>query len=129
MSTVMEPFVLPKLQLTDFVHPENYPDWEEEYRIQLQFKGTGRALLSTIRNLTEHDPEDDYRFLEKMGIPVLLIWGEEDQTIGWDQIEVLRDLLPNIQVELVPGTGHLPHYEKPGDVNPVIIDFLNRSEE
>jgi pimeloyl-ACP methyl ester carboxylesterase len=124
MGAVMEPFVLPKLQAADFVNPEKYPDWEEKYRIQLQYKGTGRALLSTIRNLTEHDPQEEYRALEKTGIPALLIWGKEDQTIGWEQIEVLSDLLPDIQVEIIPGAGHLPHYEKPGIVNPVLFDFL-----
>ena len=124
MGAVMEPFVLPNLQAADFSHPEKFPDWVARYRVQLQYKGTGEALLSTIRNLTEHDPEEEYRALDKTGIPLLLIWGEEDQTIGWEQIEILSQLVPAIQVEIVPATGHLPHYEQPGIVNPVLIQFL-----
>ncbi len=124
MGAIMEPFVLPKMQVSDFVQPERFPDWETWYKVQLQYNGTGKALLSTIRNLTEHDPEDEYRKLEEAGIPVLLIWGEDDQTIGFDQIEALKQIVPEIQIETIPGTGHLPHYELPGVVNPLIIGFL-----
>jgi len=53
MSAVMEPIILPKLQADDFAHPENFPGWEEKYREQLQFKETGRALLSTIREFVK----------------------------------------------------------------------------
>ncbi len=28
MAAVMEPYILPKLQAGDFMHPENFPDWE-----------------------------------------------------------------------------------------------------
>ena len=124
MRAIMEPYLLPKLQAADFLHPERYPDWEDRYRIQLQYQGTGDALLSTIRNLTENDPEEEYSALNKTGIPVLLIWGEEDQTIGWEQVEVLGKLLPELQIETVQAAGHLPHYEKAEVVNPLIISFL-----
>lgn len=125
MGAVMEPFVLPRLQAADFVHPERYPDWEAQYRVQLQYKGTGKALLSTIRNLTEQDPEEEYQALEETGIPLLLIWGEEDQTISRDHIEILGQLMPKMQVEVVPDAGHLPHYEQDEIVDPLIINFLN----
>lgn len=124
MGAVMEPFLLPSLQAADFAHPENYPEWETQYRVQLQYKGTGRALLSTIRNLTKYDPKEDYRALEETGLPLLLIWGEEDQTITWEQVEVLGQLMPKIQVEIIPEAGHLPHYEQLEIVNPLMIDFL-----
>ena len=125
MTAVMEPFLLPGMQLADFAHPENYPDWEDRYRFQLQFKGTGRALLSTVRELTGLDAEAEYGALGSAEIPVQLIWGESDQTIGREQIEVLEWLVPEMQIEIIPGAGHLPHYEKPELVNPVLIGFLD----
>jgi pimeloyl-ACP methyl ester carboxylesterase len=128
MGAMMEPFLLPKMQAADFVHPEYFPDWEALYRVQLQYHGTGRALLSTIRNLTKHDPLEDYRALDEVGIPVLVIWGEEDQTISWDQIETLSQVLNNLQIETVSSAGHLAHYERPDVVNPLLIDFLRDIE-
>ncbi len=126
MSAVLEPIILPKLQASDFMHPESYPDWEEKYRVQMQFKGTGRALLSTIRELVKMNPEVEYQSLQGTGLPVLLVWGQADQTIGHDQIEVLQQILPEMDVRIVEDAGHLVHYEKSEEVNPELIDFLDR---
>ena len=124
MRAVMEPLVLPKLQASDFVHPENYPDWESRYRVQLHYRGTGRALLSTIRNLISLNPAAEYRRLGELDLPVLLVWGKEDATIGADQISYLQEMLPNIQTFVVGDAGHLPQYEGADQVNPRLIQFL-----
>jgi len=126
MSAVLEPIILPKLQTSDFVHPENYPDWEEKYRVQLQFKGTGRALLSTIRELVKLNPEQEYQKLRETGLPVMLIWGAADQTIGHDQINVLQQILPEMDVRIVEDAGHLVHFERSDEVNSELIDYLDR---
>ena len=42
-------------QLSDFLHPERYPDWADQYRPQMRYKGFGRALLS---NNGKHSLED-----------------------------------------------------------------------
>ena len=36
-------------QLTDFVEPAKWPDWPTRYREQMQYRGFGRALLSTLQ--------------------------------------------------------------------------------
>lgn len=126
MAAIMEPIVLPKLQVEDFYQPDNFPDWEVLYRVQLQYRGTGKALLSTIRQLVIHDPGDEYRKLEGTDLPVLLVWGVNDQTIGKDQIEILKDILPDMETLQVERAGHLVHYERPERVNPEIMEFLDR---
>ncbi len=125
MPAVMEPFILPKLQMNDFVHPENFPEWETKYRVQLQFKGTGRALLSTIRELVKLDPTLEYQQLRETSLPILLIWGSADQTIGRDQIDVLRQILPEMDVSIVADAGHLVHYEFSEEVNSEILAYLD----
>ena len=126
MSAVIEPIILPKLQSGDFTHPENFPGWEAKYREQMQFKGTGRALLSTIHELVKLNPEVEYQDLQRTGLPVMLIWGDADQTIGPDQIAVLQQILPELEIRIVEGGGHLVHYERSGDVNPELVDYLDR---
>jgi pimeloyl-ACP methyl ester carboxylesterase len=125
MAAVMEPIILPKLQAADFVHPEKFPDWESRYRVQLRYQGTGRALLSTIRNLTSTNPTEVYRHLGDLDIPVLLVWGKDDTTIGEDQISLLQHLVPDIQTFVVDDAGHLPHYERADLVNPRLLQFLS----
>jgi pimeloyl-ACP methyl ester carboxylesterase len=32
--------------------------------------------------------------------------------------------MPNVQFHAIPNTGHIPHYEKPEEVNPILLEFL-----
>ena len=114
------------MQAGDFADPDNFPDWVDKYRVQMQFKGTGRALLSTIRELVKLNPEAEYLALQSTGLPVMLIWGDADQTIGPAQIDVLQQILPELEIRIVEDGGHLVHYERSGDVNPELIDYLDR---
>jgi len=125
MAVYMEPIYLPKWQGSDFSQPERFPDWEERYRVQLQYRGTGRALLSTIRNLADLESELEYKKLNETELPVLLIWGREDQTISWENMQVLQGLLPDMQVQIIEKAGHISHYEFPEIVNPILLEYLN----
>ncbi|MCK4490004.1 MAG: alpha/beta hydrolase, partial [Anaerolineales bacterium] len=125
MAAVMEPILLPRMQNSDFYQPENFPGWEERYRVQLQYKGTGRALLSTVRNLVELESEQEYQKLHETKLPVLLIWGSEDQSISRENIQVLQGLLPDMQVQIIEKGGHISHYEFPEIVNPILLEFID----
>ena len=124
MAVVMEPIMLPKMQAADFYEPDKFPGWEKQYREQLQYKGTGQALLSTIRSLVSLKTELEYQNLSQTDIPLLLIWGKEDQTISEEHILVLQEVLPNLEKEIIENAGHLPHYERPGIVSPILINFV-----
>ena len=125
MAVYMEPVYLPKWQGSDFSHPERFPNWEEKYRVQFQYHGIGRALLSTIRNLVKLDSELEYQKLNESVLPVLLIWGKEDQTISGENIQILQELLPDMQVQILEKGGHIAHYEFPEIVNPILLEFIN----
>ena len=58
------------------------------------------------------DPEREYKLLDGTQLPMLLIWGQEDQTITADLIEILRSHSPDIEYVAVPEAGHIPHYEQ-----------------
>lgn len=124
MAVVMEPFVLPQSQSGDLVHPENFPEWEDKYREQIQYKGFGRAILSTMRNLAKLDTLKLYENLAKKELPTLIIWGKQDQTISAEDITLLREMLPKHQSEPIDDAGHIPHYEQPQDVNKVLINYF-----
>lgn len=124
MAVVMEPFVLPQSQTGDLIHPENFPDWENQYRVQTQYKGFGRAVLSTMRCIAREDTLAIYRDLGEKNIPILILRGTKDQTISANDIEILRSYLPHAQFHPISEAGHIPHYEKPDAVNPILINFL-----
>jgi pyruvate dehydrogenase E2 component (dihydrolipoamide acetyltransferase) len=56
-----------------------------------------------------------------LSLPVQVIWGREDRILPAAQAQSLAERFP---VHLLDATGHLPHLEKPGEVNRLIRDFL-----
>lgn len=128
MAVVMEPFYLPKSQSGDMVHPENFPDWEAKYKVQTQYEGFGRAILSTMRELAKIETLTIYEALAEKDLPTLVIRGKEDQTISAEHINLLLDMLPNEQFNEIEDAGHVPHYEQPQVVNAILINFFESIE-
>jgi pimeloyl-ACP methyl ester carboxylesterase len=119
--------VLPGLaagQLSDFAHPERFPDWAHRYREQMRYFGFGRAILSSIRHVITRDPMPTYRAIGAQRRPVLLIWGEQDRTVPFALSAGLRQALGEHQFLPVADAGHLPHLERPELVDPVLLTFL-----
>ena len=113
-------------QLTDFKDPEAFPGWVEKYKVQMQFKGFRRALLSTLYDYGADIPAN-YSRLDELDKDILLIWGKEDQTVPFRFSDSIR---ARLRVEFLPveGARHLPHLEQPELVNPRIVDFLRKGK-
>lgn len=111
-------------QLSDFVEPAKWPDWADRYRLQMQYKGFGRALLSTLSEGEEVVLDSVYARVGRSRIPTLLIWGTEDSTVAITHAEGVRKAIPQAQYHPIERAGHLPHMERTDVVNPLLIDFL-----
>lgn len=57
-------------------------------------------------------------------LPVLLIAGEKDEIAALPHQHRLAALLPDARLEVIPGVGHLIHYETPGPAAAHIRSFL-----
>ena len=113
MSLYLLPLRLPQSQPGDFFEPERFPDWESKFHAQLQYKGFSRAILSTLRNIKKLNLESGYRAMGKSKLPVLGIWGEHDQTISREDMRLLENLIPQMDLHVIKNAGHIPHYEQP----------------
>lgn len=56
--------------------------------------------------------------------PVFGLWGTDDQVFDLSGAGVLRDRLPQARIITLPGVGHLPMMEKPGDSAAAYADYL-----
>jgi pimeloyl-ACP methyl ester carboxylesterase len=93
-------FVVPTMadgQMSDFVHPDRFPDWTNRYREQMQFRGFGRALLSTLESRTGVAMDSVYHMVAAANVPVLLIWGEKDNTVPFANNASVRAAIPNAE--------------------------------
>ena len=111
-------------QRTDFLHPEHYPTWADQYRPQMRYRGFGRALLSSAAMASRVDFDSLYAAVARTGVPVMLIWGKQDQTIALALSEVVRRNIPAVEFIPVDSSGHLPHIEQARLVNARLTAFL-----
>ena len=109
---------------SDFYDPAHVKEFVNKYMVQLKYKGFMRAILSTMRNGTLGDFSSTYRKIGKLGTPTLLFWGKNDRTVPFAHSDDIRAAIPQIQFHAVENCGHIPHYEKPDEVNPLLLEFL-----
>ena len=113
-------------QLDDFKYPEQFPGWVDKYKVQMQYKGFRRALISTRNNYSADSIISNYHTLAGLQKKILLIWGKEDETVSFQYSDSLRKILP-VDFFPVDDARHLPYLEKPALVNQKIISFLKEN--
>jgi pimeloyl-ACP methyl ester carboxylesterase len=110
----------------NFYRPEDFPQYEEEFRKQMRYEGLNHALLSTLQNVPLHNMEDTFQRVGKQDRPVLLIWGDHDQLLPMANNERFREAIPHIEFHAIEEAGHCVNYEKPDQVNRLLTGFLSR---
>jgi pimeloyl-ACP methyl ester carboxylesterase len=100
--------------------------FSDKYRQQTQYTGFKRAILSTLRNFNLDNQKTAYETVGKQGRQVMLIWGREDKIIPFSNNEMIRAVIRDVDFHAFDATGHLPHYEVPEKVNPLMVEFVKR---
>ncbi len=109
-------------QLEDFKYPQSHPNWVNQYKVQMQYKGFDHALVSTIYHYPAAGRAESIS-LNETKKQVLLIWGREDKAVPFQYSDSIRSVLKTSFLA-VDDAAHLPHLEKPAIVNKAIVDFL-----
>ena len=60
------------------------------------------------------------------GLPCLMITAEHDAVLTPAMAEPMRELIGDLEMHMVAGSGHWTQQEKPEDVNRLILDWLDR---
>lgn len=121
---LLSPEILLKTMAADFFDPALVAQFQAKYRLQTEYKGFLRALLSTLRHNMLGSFIDAYRRAGRLGIPTLLIWGHDDKTTPFEYNLEIRAAIPHADFHAIEGCGHIPHYERPAAVNKLLSDFL-----
>lgn len=114
-------------QGNDFVHPERFPDFRSKYLPQTRYVGFRQAILSTLRGDVLRDHTAMYRRVGQQGRPTLLIWGRLDKTIPFETHRRALEAMPTASFHAIDDAGHVPHYERPELVNPILLEFLRHT--
>ncbi|MEX0281264.1 MAG: alpha/beta fold hydrolase [Arenibacterium sp.] len=62
--------------------------------------------------------------LADIAAQTLILWGDQDRTYSWAQIEQLWQRIPNSQLAVVPSCAHAVHAEREGLFNQLVQGFL-----
>lgn len=111
--------------LSRFVKSDVVRELLPRYREQFMLRDLADALVSTARHDMLGSFKRVYEELGRLAKPMLLVWGENDKIVPYAQSDALRAWLPTAEFFPVPGSGHLPHCERPQFVNPKILSFLS----
>jgi pimeloyl-ACP methyl ester carboxylesterase len=111
---------------SDLFDPRSVEHFQNQYKIQLQYKGFKRAILSTMRNNMLESFYETYIQIGRYKKPTLLFWGKNDTTVPFENSRLLLNALPHAEFHAIEKCGHIPHYEKPEIVNPILLEFLSR---
>ena len=68
------------------------------------------------------------KILSKQKIPLYVLWGEKDSTVGpylEDRMIILRKINPSVRFHVELNAGHWFMYEKPERFNEILINILN----
>jgi pimeloyl-ACP methyl ester carboxylesterase len=89
---------------------------------------TEQGKSAFYRQIAQADSKFTDEFQDKfteINIPVLILWGEEDQWIPSEQSYLLNSKIKGSKVVTVPNSGHLIIEEKPLELVTEILRFLS----
>ena len=64
--------------------------------------------------------------MEGFATPTLVIAGKQDRIFGLDVMTEVSQAIPQAQFHIISDAGHSPHFEKPGEFNSIVGDFIAR---
>jgi pimeloyl-ACP methyl ester carboxylesterase len=79
-----------------------------------------KRALATMQ--TGQDVTDN--LLPQLKMPVLIVWGSLDQIVPVDQAQTMHKLIPQSQLRLVPGCGHMVPLQCAAGMDPAVLQFI-----
>jgi pimeloyl-ACP methyl ester carboxylesterase len=74
--------------------------------------------------LAMRDRDDYVDRLSKLDVPSLVVGAELDMAIPPDHARALAEGLPNAELHIITGAGHMANLEKPEIFNQILLKFL-----
>jgi pimeloyl-ACP methyl ester carboxylesterase len=64
--------------------------------------------------------------LPQLRMPVLIVWGDADRILPLDQGETMHKLVPQSELVVVPGCGHLAPAQCSSQIGPRVVEFVRK---
>ena len=92
--------------------------------------GFQKFLLKTVRSIinirgAREEVLPSMNNISKIKRPVLIIWGEEDRVLPLKHAYWGKEKLPEAELEIMEGCGHIPFFERSEQFNRRVLEFLS----
>jgi pimeloyl-ACP methyl ester carboxylesterase len=99
----------------------------EGYSSQIVQPGRAHNILSTLRHW-DGDIAALREAIPQVKARTLLVWGTRDGAVDLRSAQALKQAIPNCELALIEGAGHLPFEETPEAFNKLVLDFLESAK-
>ena len=93
-------------------------------RRETRYAGYGAAVLSSLRHTIYTDLRDAHRILKDRDMPILALFGKDDDVVPIDNAMRLREVNRDALIVEIKGAGHALVTTHPTHVNDAILAFL-----
>ena len=56
----------------------------------------------------------------------LIVWGDKDKSYNLNQVQTLKENIPNSSLKIIKGCAHNVHLENPEEFNKIVLNYLNK---
>ena len=105
-------------------HPPNMPGFVARDILRLSIEHRRVVQRAMAAMLTGRDVTDN--MLPEMKMPVLILWGAEDRITPLNLAEKMHRLVPQSELDVVAGCGHLAPVQCAGEIGPRVAAFLQQ---
>jgi pimeloyl-ACP methyl ester carboxylesterase len=109
-----------------FDHSKITEETVATYGAYLSLPGASQALIKTAKQMLPSNLEEISERYKSIDIPVLLIWGENDEIVPLEVGRKLAVNIPNSKLVVIPNCGHVPQEECPNEAIEAMESFLKR---
>jgi pimeloyl-ACP methyl ester carboxylesterase len=124
LFTPTTPAELDQLNALLMPHPPTVPGFLAQDILRVSNQNAWVLHRAVSAMLTGQDTTD--RLLPGLRMPVLLVWGAEDQITPLSQGERMHRLVPQSDLEVFPACGHLAPGQCTAQIGPKVVAFVER---
>ena len=113
------PRALRRATQADRALPSAIPDMVDRQILETRWRGFAPAVLSSLRGIMSEDLEPAHTAIAEAGLPVLAIWGRQDEVIPISGLGKLAEWNRDARQEVIEQAGHAlayTHVDKVADV-------------
>jgi pimeloyl-ACP methyl ester carboxylesterase len=101
------------------------PDTNEMEKFKTDFQKTKVPFRSTLmKKAGEGAVNDEIELLEKIGLSILTIFGNEDKIVNVDYLDTIPLVIWQNAIYKLPQAGHFVHIDQAEKVNQLISDYV-----